>query len=589
MKQSSLLESGAAVSLPPVRLAQKNRLCLSASAGIKTVAALALLGASAAGYTQEAAVKTAPVKYVHVMRPSSLPQGAREFNSEFKRRALAQPQGQPVNTGSGIVYTCNPNVAVATCNYLNTTVAGWYNDTFTNANASIYIMYGTTGLGQSNGYENFITYSQYLSAVTANTNQSAIQVAALAALNTYDTPAYGSTNVEVTGALGTALGIPFLTGIATNGNSCNLGQSGCFNEIITITNDPGTPLYYDNLGGTEPGDAYDFYGVVSHETDEVLGTSSCIGTNNAGTALTDGCNAGNPSAVDLFRYSSPGNLVLDSSLDATPGQYFSYNGGTTNPAVGVGGTPKVYNTLANGDDYADYTSSSPDCGTDIAVQDAEGCPGEDTGLSILNDGGSEIIILNAVGFDTPAVQKTAAVISSPTGGSAFTARSVTFTWTAAVGATGYYLEIGSTGAGSNNIYNSEEKTVTTYTFPSMPTNGETIYVRLYTSFGATWLHSDYTYTAAGALISSPASGSAFTGKSVTFTWNQPAGATGYYLEIGTTAPWSNDIYNSEEKAATTTSYTFTHMPTNGETIYVRLYTVYGATWIPNDFTYTAAP
>jgi len=36
------------------------------------------------------------------------------------------------------------------------------------------------------------------------------------------------------------------------------------------------------------------------------------------------------------------------------------------------------------------------------VQDGEGCPGEDQGLSILNDGGSEITILTAVGFSVPA-------------------------------------------------------------------------------------------------------------------------------------------------------------------------------------------
>jgi hypothetical protein len=35
-------------------------------------------------------------------------------------------------------------VATATCNYLNTTVAGYYNDTFTNANANIYVQYGVT-------------------------------------------------------------------------------------------------------------------------------------------------------------------------------------------------------------------------------------------------------------------------------------------------------------------------------------------------------------------------------------------------------------------------------------------------------------
>ncbi len=79
-------------------------------------------------------------------------------------------------------------------------------------------------------------------------------------------------------------------------------------------------------------------------------------------------------AVDLFRYSSAGKLVLDSSLSTKRGAYFSYDGGATNGANGIAGTPKVYNTLANGDDYADFVSSSPDCGTDIAVQDAEGCP-----------------------------------------------------------------------------------------------------------------------------------------------------------------------------------------------------------------------
>ena len=83
----------------------------------------------------------------------------------------------------------------------------------------------------------------------------------------------------------------------------------------------------------------------------------------------------------LFRYSGSGDLILDSSLSTTPGAYFSYDGGTTNGANGIANTPKVYNTLANGDDYADFLSSTPDCGTDIAVQDAEGCPAKIAGLN----------------------------------------------------------------------------------------------------------------------------------------------------------------------------------------------------------------
>jgi hypothetical protein len=96
---------------------------------------------------------------------------------------------------------------------------------------------------------------------------------------------------------------------------------------------------------------------------------------------------------------SSGSLVLDSTLSTTPGAYFSYNGGATNGAIGSGGDPLFYNTLSNGDDYGDFLPSSPNCGTNQAVQDAEGCPGKDAGLSILNDGRGEINLLNAVGYD----------------------------------------------------------------------------------------------------------------------------------------------------------------------------------------------
>lgn len=327
------------------------------------------------------------------------------------------------NAGT-ITYTCDPSVAAATCNYLNTTVAGNYSSTFTSANANIYITYGTTGLAETVSYPNFVTYAQYVAAYASIPSPSPVQTSALSALGTYDAGPYGSGNVEVSAALGTNLGFSGLTGIESDGETaCDIGSAGCYNAYIIVTNDPGTPLYYDNLGGPEPSDAYDYYGVVEHESDEVLGTSSCVGTSginpagdgtrrplrtvhnvahftnpNGAAGLGDGCGTGVPSAVDLFRYSGAGDLILDSSLSTTPGAYFSYNGGTTNGANGVANTPKFYNTLANGDDYADFVSSSPDCGTDIAVQDAEGCPGEDKGLSILNDGGGEINILNAVGY-----------------------------------------------------------------------------------------------------------------------------------------------------------------------------------------------
>ncbi len=313
---------------------------------------------------------------------------------------------------AGISYTCDPNVLASTCNYLNTTVAGLYGSTFTDANASVYIQYGTTGLASTLSYDNAVPYSNYLAALQANPTKDALQVSSLASLSNATTP-YGNGNVGITIALAQALGISGdvlnggLLGTTKTGAACTPGASGCYNAVITVTDDVNTPLFYDDQGGTEAIDEYDFYATVEHETDEVLGTASCIGTQAPNGKLADSCDffggKGTPSAVDLYRYNSSGNLALNASYlglaGAPAGAYFSFNGGATNGAIGTGGTGKVYNTLANGDDYADFVSSSPNCGTNQVVQDAEGCPGEDAGLNILNDGKGEINILNAVGFD----------------------------------------------------------------------------------------------------------------------------------------------------------------------------------------------
>jgi hypothetical protein len=288
---------------------------------------------------------------------------------------------------SVLTYTCDPSVAADTCNYLNTTVAGFYTSTFTNVNANIYIEYGNTGLGEStSGYLNFTSYSTYLAALTATADASgdAIQQDAVASLPSSEPALYSSGNVEITSALGAALGFTGLAGTTATEGFCVIGiDAGCYNGLIIITNNSGI-LYYRN--GEIGSGQYDFYSVVQHETDEILGSASCIATTGADNTLFDGCGGTNLSAVDLFRYTSAGNRVFQST---TPGAYFSYDGGVTNGADGA-----VYNTIANGDDYADFVSGCP--GTPH-IQDATGCPGN-PGLNITNDGGAEINILTAVGY-----------------------------------------------------------------------------------------------------------------------------------------------------------------------------------------------
>jgi hypothetical protein len=195
-------------------------------------------------------------------------------------------------TRAGNIDTLGP---AGTCATLDSTIGGLYNSTFTNANASIYIQYGNAGLGQSSQYLNFVDYSTYRSDVSP---------AARASLPTVEPALYNGDQVEVTAALGAALGISGMTGTTSGGTSCfTPGSGGCYDAVITFA----TPAivagyeqgyYYRN--GAIASNQYDIFTVIEHETDEVLGTSSCVDT--SGPRLANGCGGSSPSAVDLYRF-----------------------------------------------------------------------------------------------------------------------------------------------------------------------------------------------------------------------------------------------------------------------------------------------
>jgi NHL repeat len=94
-----------------------------------------------------------------------------------------------------------------------------------------------------------------------------------------------------------------------------------------------------------------------------------------------------------------------------------------------------------------------------------------------------------------------AAIISPSPGTTLPGPTVNFTWSAASGVTWYQLLLGSTGAGSDNLFNSGERTVTSWTVYNLPTNGETIYARMISNFNGVRLSADYTYTAATKAVS----------------------------------------------------------------------------------------
>ena len=90
-----------------------------------------------------------------------------------------------------------------------------------------------------------------------------------------------------------------------------------------------------------------------------------------------------------------------------------------------------------------------------------------------------------------------AQLTSPTPGSTLPGSTVTFCWTAATGATEYHLHVGTT-YGGREIYSASQGTNLSKTLSNLPTNGSTIYVRLWSKINGTWQYDDYTYTAARA-------------------------------------------------------------------------------------------
>lgn len=91
---------------------------------------------------------------------------------------------------------------------------------------------------------------------------------------------------------------------------------------------------------------------------------------------------------------------------------------------------------------------------------------------------------------------------------------------------------------------------------------------------------------AGATISSitPSNGSTLTGTSQTFSWTG-TGNTNYWLYVGTTTGAKNILDTGS--LGTATSSTVNGLPTNGSTVYLRLWYLESGSWKFTDYTYTA--
>jgi hypothetical protein len=286
-----------------------------------------------------------------------------------------------------------------------------------------------------------------------------------------------------------------------------------------------------------------------------------------------------------YTESTPSTGVITSP---TPGSTLTSASTTFNWSAANGGTANYYLWIGTTPGGSDLANQGPFTGTSAMVNLPTNGAAIYVRLWTFVNGGA-MIYHNDYTY-TEATPSTG-VITSPTPGSALTSASTTFNWSAASGGTiQYYLWVGSSPGGSD-LVNTGPFTGTG-AMVNLPTNGTTIYVRLWTfvNGGAMQYHNDYTYTeatVAGGVITSPVPGGSLTTATTTFNWSAASGGTAnYYLWIGTT-PGGNDLVNTGPFTGTSATV---NLPTNGAAIYVRLWTFLngGATQYHNDYSYTEA-
>jgi len=349
-------------------------------------------------------------------------------------------------------------------------------------------------------------------------------------------------------------------------------------QLFTWQSGVGVTQYALRIGSTGIGSTNLYYGPIT--------TNTSVTVNNLP-------HNGQPVYVRLFSLTGGVWLYGDYTFTAFTGAPATLTSPTTS-ALGVTQL-FTWNAGVGATQYALRIGSTGPGSTDLYYG-----PGQTTSLSatvnnLPHNGGTVYVrLLSLTGgfwlyndYTFAAFTGTPATLSSPTTSPLGVTQN--FTWLAGVGVTQYQLHIGSTGVGSSNLYNGAGTTSLSATVNNLPFNGETLYVRLLSLTGGFWLYNDYTFTAftgTPATLNPISGGSTLSGATQIFTWNAGVGVTAYALRVGSTGPGSTDLYYGPNQT-TSQSATVPHLPVNGETVYVRLFSLAGGFWLYNDYTFTA--
>jgi hypothetical protein len=155
--------------------------------------------------------------------------------------------------------------------------------------------------------------------------------------------------------------------------------------------------------------------------------------------------------------------------------------------------------------------------------------------------------MNAAGALTVGLPPAGAVLTTPAPGSTLSSRVATFRWMVASGASAYSLSVGSTPGGTQYYQSGNLGNALTAVVSTLPANGSTIYVTLYSLFGVEWSGNSYTYTSVSTKaldFGPPPSTGANCGLTTpTWTtghlylaksWVQPNPANGHFYRTGAT-------------------------------------------------------
>ncbi len=127
------------------------------------------------------------------------------------------------------------------------------------------------------------------------------------------------------------------------------------------------------------------------------------------------------------------------------------------------------------------------------------------------------------------------------------------------------------------------------TINGLPTNGSTVYVRLWTLLSTGWAYQDTQYRAAStggtvttkAAMISPAAGSLLPAGNVQFTWTSASGGLEYFFYLGT-SQGANNLYGRSQGLATSV---ILNVPSHSSALWVRLWTRTSAGWSYTDYQY----